>query len=187
MADGAEQNAVSSEDPMTGFVLGDSTGFGDDNDTQTPAIADEDPLIADPAPIANGRSTDWDSAAAQERDDEEECAAVTQWRAEYAKRLEETLIRERQVKKERSEQAVNTIEKMYKRWDLKRQGAEKANLQAEDDLINQRDAILAKVSKPGGEPNWNVVPELVDMSGTFKEGARDTSRMRQVLMRMKTH
>jgi hypothetical protein len=54
-------------------------------------------------------------------------------------------------------------------------------------LLRERDGVIARMSKTGEPPAWSVVPELVDMSGKFKEGARDTSRMRQVLMKLKTY
>lgn len=199
-ADGGVQNESSSAAPMSAFIMSDGSIPAEEMDPNAPVLVGDEPLMmSDPSPVANGsgnhelygmgQGDDADRYDEGSDDDEEddECPAVTQWRADFAKRLEETLIRERKGKKERSEQAVNTLQTMHKRWDSKRSSAAKANKDAEADMIQKRDSILAQISKPGGDPNWNVVPELVDMSGVFKEGARDTSRMRQVLMRMKTH
>lgn len=192
---------------MSAFILGDGSIPANEMDADAPAVMSNEPLMmGDPSPVANGSGghdmfggghdmfggghednvEDYNGGGDDDERDEE-CAAVSQWRADFAKRLEETLIRERKVKKERSEQAVNMLQTMHKRWDSKRRSAADANKGAEDDMIKKRDNVLAQISKPGSEPNWNVVPELVDMSGVFKEGARDTSRMRQVLMRMKSH
>lgn len=198
--DGGDQNETSSAAPMSAFIMSDGSVPAEDMEPNASVIAGDEPLMmSEPSPVANGSGAhilygteggnDADSYDDGSDEDEkvEECPAVSKWRADFAKRLEETLIRERKVKKERSEQAVNTLQNLHKRWDSKRRSAAEANKGMEGDMIQKRDSTLAKISKPGGEPNWNVVPELVDMSGIFKEGARDTSRMRQVLLRMKTH
>lgn len=120
-------------------------------------------------------------------DAEPECPAVTKWRADFARRLEEKVRHEREVKAERTERAAKTLQTMHQRWDRSRRDAYDANKKTETELLRSRDSVISRMSKKGEQPNWNVVPELVDMSGKFKEGARDTSRMRQVILRMKTN
>lgn len=119
-------------------------------------------------------------------DDSPDCAAVAAWRVQFAARLEKAVADERRVKAERATRAAETLRTMHSRWQNGRRDAHDANQVAERELLRARDATLSCMSKKGEQPNWNVVPQLVDMSGKFKEGSRDTSRMRQVLLRMKT-
>lgn len=116
-----------------------------------------------------------------------ECAAVTAWRQEFAAGLEEKVRAEREGKAEKAERAKETLEKMQKTWEKKAEAAKGANAVAEKEMVRERDGVIARMSKPGEPPAWGVVPELIDMSGKFKEGARDTSRMRQVLLKLKTY
>lgn len=116
-----------------------------------------------------------------------ECAAVAAWRVEFARGLEERVAAERAGKAEKAEQARETLMKMHRGWEARCQSGKDANADAEKEMLRERDGVLARMSKPGEQPNWSVVPELVDMSGKFKEGARDTSRMRQVLLKLKTY
>lgn len=101
--------------------------------------------------------------------------------------MEEKLANERKIKAERAEQARKTLNTLHANWTKKTVETKDANIQAEKEFLRDRDALLARMSKPGEPPAWGVIPELVDMTGKFKEGARDTSRMRQVLMKMKTY
>jgi Clathrin light chain len=105
-----------------------------------------------------------------------ECPAVVQWRAEFAARLEASSKAERDGKAERATAAKEALTKMHYGWTSRCK-----------ELLRERDGVIARMSKTGEPPAWSVVPELVDMSGKFKEGARDTSRMRQVLMKLKTY
>lgn len=93
---------------------------------------------------------------------------------------------EKRIKAERAEQAVNTLHSMHASWEKKKLNAEEQNRTSERDFIMNRDGVISRMSKKGDAPNWDVVPQLVDMTGRYKEGARDTSRMRQVLLRMKS-
>ena len=94
---------------------------------------------------------------------------------------------ERKYKAERAEQARKTLTSLNNTWTKNAASTRDANRVAEKEFLRDRDALLARMSKPGDAPAWGVIPELVDMSGKFKEGARDTSRRRQVLMKMKTY
>jgi Clathrin light chain len=116
-----------------------------------------------------------------------ECPAVVQWRAEFAARLEASSKAERDGKAERATAAKEALTKMHYGWTSRCKDAEDVNQTREAELLRERDGVIARMSKTGEPPAWSVVPELVDMSGKFKEGARDTSRMRQVLMKLKTY
>lgn len=142
-------------------------------------------------PLIPGGSDDnpFDSAPAAAAADvpAEECEAVREWRREFAKGLEDKAAAERKYKGERAEQARKTLTSLHNTWTKKASDTRDANRDAEKEFLRDRDALLARMSKQGDAPAWGVIPELVDMSGKFKEGARDTSRMRQVLMKMKTY
>lgn len=170
------------QSPMPSFVLGDQTGEDSIEDEESaPAI-----LIPE-APLTNGNGLEEDMIGGPPADDDEpECAAVTEWRSEFAKRLETKVLNERNIKNERKEKAEETLNNLYKRWDRKRNDAFDDNKKQQQEMIRERDAVISRMSKKGEQPNWDIVPQLADLSGTFKEGARDTSRMRQVLLRMKT-
>jgi hypothetical protein len=116
-----------------------------------------------------------------------ECAAVAAWRVAFAQGLQDKADAERRGKAERAEAAREALVAMNRRWVAQCNAAHDSNMIREKELLRDRDGIIARMSKPGEPPAWNVVPELVDMSGKFKEGARDTSRMRQVLLKLKTH
>lgn len=75
---------------------------------------------------------------------------------------------------------------MHARWETSKNESNVENQRREVEFLRERDGVISRMSKMGDAPSWDVVPELVDMSGKYKEGARDTSRMRQVLMRMKS-
>lgn len=162
-----------------------------------------EPIIAAPAPPggaiplesfvlgADSAEPNGDTSHApaeeEEPEPEVECAAVAEWRREFAKGLEEKTTNERRVKAERAERARETLASMHATWRKGAVATHDANLVREKDMLRDRDALLARMSKPGEPPAWSVIPELVDMTGKFKEGARDTSRMRQVLLKMKTY
>eukprot|EP00177_Eucheuma_denticulatum_P006972 GFKZ01012682.1.p1 GENE.GFKZ01012682.1~~GFKZ01012682.1.p1 ORF type:complete len:185 (-),score=43.51 GFKZ01012682.1:232-786(-) len=142
-------------------------------------VADEGEDVMQAIPMGEGAPPPEDAPP--------ECAAVTEWRVAFAKGLEEKTMEERRVKMERAERARETLRSMQGRWERGAKEGKERNVKDEKEFMMVRDGIIARMSGKGGEPNWDVVPELVDMSGKYKEGARDTSRMRQVLMRMKTN
>lgn len=154
------------DDGAGAFVLGYSEANG--NGEATPAI-----------PMGHGGPPPDEEA-------EPECAAVSEWRAAFAKGLEEKVSSERAIKAERAEKAKQTLATMHARWDNGAKDALERNKKSEREFIRERDGVISRMSKPGMKPSWDIVPQLVDMTGKYKEGARDTSRMRQVLMRMKT-
>lgn len=198
-------NAGAGDDSASGPAIalggppaaGDSNPFDDDDGAygsgSAPATAGAEPLYASSGGMENGlgdgedRSDDGDDGGPPPDDAAPECEAVVAWRAEFAKRLEDKTTEERKVKAERAEKARETLMTMQKGWQQRCNAKQDANKAQEKELLRERDGVLARMSKPGEPPAWSVVPELVDMTGKFKEGARDTSRMRQVLLKMKTY
>lgn len=112
--------------------------------------------------------------------------AVTAWRREHAARLEERASREATVVAERRAAATDALASLHAKWGDRCARNAEGNAEFEKTFLRERDGLIAQFSKPGEPPAWHVVPSLVDMSGKYKEGARDTSRMRGVLMKMKT-
>ncbi|KAI0567706.1 Clathrin light chain [Gracilaria domingensis] len=167
--DSLDQDAADapSPDPLQAFVLG-----GPDDQPAADESQDEHYGNGGPPPP---------------EDDQPECPAVTEWRASFAKRLQEKVENERSVKAEKAERAKNTLETMHARWKSNVIASEEANKKKEREFIMQRDGVISRMSKRGEPPNWEIIPHLVDMTGKYKEGARDTSRMRQVLLRMKSN
>lgn len=112
--------------------------------------------------------------------------AVSAWRREHAARLEERAAREATVVAERRAAATDALASLHAKWGDRCARNAEGNKEFEATFLRERDGLIAQFSKPGEPPAWHVVPSLVDMSGKYKEGARDTSRMRSVLMKMKT-
>lgn len=75
---------------------------------------------------------------------------------------------------------------MHERWQQRVESNKKTNEEYEKKFTAERDAILKQFSRPGDKPNWNVVPHLANLSGNYTEGQRDTSRMRSVILKLKT-
>ncbi|KAK1868662.1 hypothetical protein I4F81_011146 [Pyropia yezoensis] len=106
--------------------------------------------------------------------------------ADHAARLEERATREATVVAERRAAATEALATLHAKWGDRCARNAEGNKEFEGTFLRERDGLIAQFSKPGEPPAWHVVPSLVDMSGKYKEGARDTSRMRSVLMKMKT-
>mmetsp|Transcript_3809 Transcript_3809/g.11323 ORF Transcript_3809/g.11323 Transcript_3809/m.11323 type:complete len:204 (+) Transcript_3809:133-744(+) len=112
--------------------------------------------------------------------------AIKQWRSEFAARLEKKQEYEKNVRAETQAEAKETIKKMHARWQERVSSNKQINDDFEKKFIEERDAILKQFSKPGDKPNWDVIPHLANLSGNYSEGQRDTSRMRSVILKLKT-
>uniref|UniRef100_A0A7S3EEK3 Clathrin light chain n=3 Tax=Rhodosorus marinus TaxID=101924 RepID=A0A7S3EEK3_9RHOD len=111
--------------------------------------------------------------------------AIKQWRIDYAERLEKKQAYEKKVRAETQAEAKDTLAKMHKRWEERVASNKKVNQDFEKKFISDRDAVLKQFSKPGQKPNWNVIPHLANLTGSYAEGQRDTSRMRSVILKLK--
>lgn len=128
--------------------------------TPTPSLRDN---TSPNAPIGNGGAS---PRPANDGDDSPDCTAVVAWCVQFAARLEKVVADERRVKVERTTG-----------WQHGRRDAHDTNQVAERELLRTRDVTSSCMSKKGEQTNWNVVPQLVDRSGKFKEGVRDAIRM----------
>lgn len=152
-------------------------------------LGDDDVASAPPPPVmVGGGDVDED-----DDDDEYELPArpatpdaIKQWRVDFARGIEEKQAHEKKVQAERKEQATKIIRNMHSKWNDRCSSNKKINLDYEKKFLKERDALQAKFSREGSKPNWNIIPELANMSAEFKKGQRDTSRMREVIMKLKT-
>eukprot|EP00187_Rhodella_violacea_P011487 CAMPEP_0184709270 /NCGR_PEP_ID=MMETSP0314-20130426/453_1 /TAXON_ID=38298 /ORGANISM="Rhodella maculata, Strain CCMP 736" /LENGTH=240 /DNA_ID=CAMNT_0027170945 /DNA_START=48 /DNA_END=770 /DNA_ORIENTATION=- len=112
--------------------------------------------------------------------------AVQQWRVEFAGKIEERKKHESATRAANKQSSAAALTRMNQKF-VEKCAKNKAENDVEDKKVKQkRDATEAKLSKKGQPPNWNVVEELCDLSGNYVEGQRDTSRMRGVLLKLKT-
>lgn len=139
--------------------------------------ASAEPIVLGTADMAMGPPSEDDAQV--------ECEAVMQWRMDFAKGLEEKIEKEKVVKREKEDKAKDTLRNMYANWERRKRENGETNLKDEKNFLIKRDGVIARIGANGDEACWSVVGDLVDLSGKFKEGARDTSRMRQVIMRMR--
>jgi len=112
--------------------------------------------------------------------------AIREWRAQFAQRLEEKRAKEDQMRAANLAESKAAIERMHERWQERCTANKQLNLEEENRFISERDALQAQFSAPGEKPNWNMIPQLANLSGEFKKGQRDTSRMRSVILKLKT-
>mmetsp|Transcript_14601 Transcript_14601/g.29772 ORF Transcript_14601/g.29772 Transcript_14601/m.29772 type:complete len:266 (-) Transcript_14601:221-1018(-) len=112
--------------------------------------------------------------------------AIKQWRVDFARGIEEKQAYEKKVQQERREQATKILQNMNSKWKDRCKNNKQVNLEYEKKFLQEKDALQAKFSREGEKPNWSIIPELANMSAEFKKGQRDTSRMRSVIMKLKS-
>ncbi|KAA8490567.1 hypothetical protein FVE85_3493 [Porphyridium purpureum] len=112
--------------------------------------------------------------------------AIREWRVDFSKRLEAKKAQEDEMRAKNLADSKATIEGMYARWQERCNANKQLNTEEENRFIAERDALQAQFSAPGEKPNWNMIPQLANLSGEFKKGQRDTSRMRSVILKLKT-
>lgn len=179
-------------------------GLGGDNDEKEASTANNDVVFAAGAPGEDGEGDKVGEVmmaekvegeeGADEREGEEEKEdgvgaeneKVKKWRREFAKKLEEKVAREKKVKAERMEKATEVLTSMNDRWVKKCEKNREVNREQEKVFLAQRDGLIGRMSKKGEKPNWSLVENFADLTGKYKQGQRDTSRMRQVILRMKS-
>uniref|UniRef100_A0A7S0ZD61 Clathrin light chain n=1 Tax=Timspurckia oligopyrenoides TaxID=708627 RepID=A0A7S0ZD61_9RHOD len=112
--------------------------------------------------------------------------AIREWRAEFAQRIEQKRVKEDEMRAHNLQESRATIQRMYERWQERCVANRQLNTEEESRFLAERDALQAQFSAPGEKPNWNMIPQLANLSGEFKKGQRDTSRMRSVILKLKT-
>eukprot|EP00184_Porphyridium_aerugineum_P008222 CAMPEP_0184693078 /NCGR_PEP_ID=MMETSP0313-20130426/1377_1 /TAXON_ID=2792 /ORGANISM="Porphyridium aerugineum, Strain SAG 1380-2" /LENGTH=267 /DNA_ID=CAMNT_0027151041 /DNA_START=89 /DNA_END=892 /DNA_ORIENTATION=+ len=112
--------------------------------------------------------------------------AIREWRASFAQRLEAKKAKEDQIRTQNLAESKACIERMHAAWEERCTANKQLNVEEEKRFVAERDALQAQFSAPGEKPNWNMIPQLANLSGEFKKGQRDTSRMRSVILKLKT-
>ncbi|KNC82345.1 hypothetical protein SARC_05360, partial [Sphaeroforma arctica JP610] len=140
-------------------------GFGDDmgGDMPPPPPENVDPYGA----LAEVDNTmDSDSTALRE------------WRAARDECLAEVDAKSAEKEEEMSNKAKEDLEAFYNNYDEQKSKSAATNREAENDFLQARD------SKPT-DKDWETVCELVDFNPKTQRSAKDTGRMRQILLQLK--
>ncbi|CAH0560867.1 unnamed protein product [Brassicogethes aeneus] len=108
----------------------------------------------------------------------EEPEKIKKWREEQVKRLEEKDKEEEKKKLELREVAKKELEDWYKNHADTIEKTKAANRSAEKQFVAEEDAI-----QPGTE--WERIAKLCDFNPKAKQGSKDVSRMRSIILQMK--
>ncbi|XP_019875643.1 clathrin light chain isoform X2 [Aethina tumida] len=108
----------------------------------------------------------------------EEPEKIRKWREEQIKRLEEKDKEEEKKKQELREIAKKELEDWYKNHEETIEKTKAANRNAEKQFVAEDDAIA-----PGTE--WERIAKLCDFNPKAKQGSKDVSRMRSIILQMK--
>merc|ERR1719464_2087684 len=110
-----------------------------------------------------------------------EMNALREWEATHERELEEKMQKESQEKKERTATAANELKSFYDERQQETQKRVAAN-RAEQETTEASRSESVKGLNP-----WEFVADLIDTRGAAaEENGRDTSRMRALLIQLKT-
>merc|ERR1719369_1310831 len=108
-------------------------------------------------------------------------SALREWEERHERELEEVGRKEEAERKERRAAAADELSKWYEehsQTNTKRLSANRIEEQSSE-------STRSESMKPGANP-WERVSDLIDVSAKSLEGCRDTSRMRSLLIQLKT-
>ncbi|XP_045480505.1 clathrin light chain isoform X2 [Harmonia axyridis] len=108
----------------------------------------------------------------------EEPEKIRKWREEQIKRLEEKDAEEEKKKQELREIAKKELEDWYKNHEEAIAKTKAANRNAEKQFVSEENDI-----EPGTE--WERIAKLCDFNPKAKQGNKDVSRMRSLILQMK--
>ncbi|CAH1962214.1 unnamed protein product [Acanthoscelides obtectus] len=112
------------------------------------------------------------------QEDRVEPEKIRKWREEQAKRLEEKDKEEEKKKQELREIAKKELEDWYNNHEETIAKTKAANRNAEKQFVAEDDAL-----EPGTE--WERIAKLCDFNPKAKQGSKDVSRMRSIILQMK--
>ncbi|XP_976040.1 clathrin light chain isoform X4 [Tribolium castaneum] len=112
------------------------------------------------------------------REVREEPEKIKKWREEQIKRLEEKDAEEEKKKLELREIARKELEEWYKNHEEAIAKTKAANRNAEKQFVAEDDEIV-----PGTE--WERIAKLCDFNPKAKQGSKDVSRMRSIVLQLK--
>ncbi|XP_028132436.1 clathrin light chain isoform X2 [Diabrotica virgifera virgifera] len=180
---------------MSGF--GDNFGVADEDPAaeflareqdELAGLEDEVKPAAVIAPVLNGDiPADFDpdkeyrervSPLTIRQEDRVEPEKIRLWREEQIKRLEEKDQEEEKKKQELREVAKKELEDWYKNHEEAIAKTKAANRNAEKQFVAEDDEL-----EPGTE--WERIAKLCDFNPKAKQGSKDVSRMRSIVLQMK--
>merc|ERR1719464_2390655 len=109
-----------------------------------------------------------------------EMSALREWEDSHEQELEEKMQKESMEKRDRVATASNEIKAFYDEREQETQRRIAANRAEQENTEASRSA-----SVKGLNP-WELVADLIDTRGVAADGSRDTSRMRALLIQLKT-
>ncbi|XP_072383321.1 clathrin light chain [Diabrotica undecimpunctata] len=112
------------------------------------------------------------------QEDRVEPEKIRLWREEQIKRLEEKDLEEEKKKQELREIAKKELEDWYKNHEEAIAKTKAANRNAEKQFVAEDDEL-----EPGTE--WERIAKLCDFNPKAKQGSKDVSRMRSIVLQMK--
>ncbi|KAJ8938929.1 hypothetical protein NQ318_011691 [Aromia moschata] len=163
--------AINSDDPTnsaSSFELVE--GFEHEGDTKVNDMP-EDLGIND-----FGRASP--SPPLQRQEDRVEPEKIRKWREEQVERLEEKDKEEEKKKLEWREIAKQELEEWYRNHEETIAKTKAANRTAEKQFVAEDDEL-----EPGTE--WERIAKLCDFNPKAKQGSKDVSRMRSIILQMK--
>ncbi|XP_018572659.1 clathrin light chain isoform X2 [Anoplophora glabripennis] len=114
----------------------------------------------------------------QRQEDRVEPEKIRKWREEQVKRLEEKDREEEKKKLELREIAKKELEDWYKNHEETIAKTKAANRNAEKQFVAEDNDL-----EPGTE--WERIAKLCDFNPKAKQGSKDVSRMRSIILQMK--
>jgi Na+-translocating ferredoxin:NAD+ oxidoreductase RnfC subunit len=112
------------------------------------------------------------------REVREEPEKIKKWREEQIKRLEEKDVEEEKKKLELRDIARKELEDWYRNHEEAIAKTKAANRNAEKQFVAEDDEI-----EPGTE--WERIAKLCDFNPKAKQGSKDVSRMRSIVLQLK--
>jgi hypothetical protein len=169
-------NSASSFEMVEGFEDGTSIKKEEVDDT----LFENDPFSADAYLKAENDTLRGVSPSPPplNREVREEPEKIKKWREEQIKRLEEKDVEEEKKKLELRDIARKELEDWYRNHEEAIAKTKAANRNAEKQFVAEDDEI-----EPGTE--WERIAKLCDFNPKAKQGSKDVSRMRSIVLQLK--
>mmetsp|Transcript_53566 Transcript_53566/g.100403 ORF Transcript_53566/g.100403 Transcript_53566/m.100403 type:complete len:192 (+) Transcript_53566:64-639(+) len=110
-----------------------------------------------------------------------EMNALREWEEKHEKELEEMARKEAQEKEQRRGTATGELQK----WNEERVDTKKKRMASNRTNEDTTEKAREEAAKPGANP-WERVCELIDTNAKATEDARDTTRLRSLLIQLKS-
>merc|ERR1712217_794550 len=110
-----------------------------------------------------------------------EMTALRDWEDKHERELEEIDTKEKAEKKEKRQSAQEELTKWYEEQNANTKKRHATNRTDE----STAEVARAEAMKPGANP-WKLVADLIDTNARTSDESRDTSRMRALLIQLKT-